>query len=427
MKQLIKILLGIAGSMLAIFTCLLLVAYLLYSNNFNAPWLGAEIFIKSPALYNSVPEEELDCIELVTKDVKKKITSTDDLVTTKFTVEDLSFLQWLRYGVIHVNVKHYVNEDILRKELSKVMQKEPVPAKFEIDPMTGKTVYIAESAGFSFDIEDVVDFVMQNNGKNTLQFDITSVCKVPDVQKTENANTAIERMGHLQEAAIMCDGNNLLEGKYDQIVNANYTVSANDLLVDELTNAVITSLEYGNDHTRFTSHTGKIISVPNKTWLLLVNKEVEREKIKQAILSLTPYDASDAQYVSTYGGEIGDTYVEVDITTQEVFHYVNGLQCCYSPIVTGHAGRHDTPIGVYFVSECIPGKYLVGDTYRTWVDRWMRLTNSGIGLHDASWRGTFGGNIYQSNGSHGCINLPKNYAYRLYNEITVGTPVVIHN
>ena len=297
---------------------------------------------------------------------------------------------------------------------------------------------------WTYDTGDDVWFT-GNNGSNTVDKDSPETAKqstytIPSnakkvrfkvkpisEKKTQNANDAIERMGHLQETAIMCDGSNLLEGKYDQIVNANYTVSANDLLVDELTNAVVKSLEYGNDRTRFTSHTGKIISVPNKTWLLLVNKEVEREKIKQAILSLTPYDAADAEYVSTYGGEIGNTYVEVDITTQEVFHYVNGIQCCYSPIVTGHAGRHDTPIGVYFVSERIAGKYLVGDTYRTWVDRWMRLTNSGIGLHDASWRGTFGGDIYQSNGSHGCINLPKNYTYSLYNEITVGTPVVIHN
>ena len=29
-----------------------------------------------------------------------------------------------------------------------------------------------------------------------------------------------------------------------------------------------------------------------------------------------------------------------------------------------------------------------------------------IGIHDASWRDTFGGTIYKTSGSHGCINVP---------------------
>ena len=52
--------------------------------------------------------------------------------------------------------------------------------------------------------------------------------------------------------------------------------------------------------------------------------------------------------------------------------------------------------------------------------------NGGIGLHDASWRSKFGGDIYVRGGSHGCINLPKNKAAELYNRIQKGCPVVVH-
>ena len=52
--------------------------------------------------------------------------------------------------------------------------------------------------------------------------------------------------------------------------------------------------------------------------------------------------------------------------------------------------------------------------------------NGGIGLHDASWRSKFGGDIYVRDGSHGCINLPKNKAAELYNRIQKGCPVVVH-
>ncbi|MBQ7463714.1 MAG: L,D-transpeptidase, partial [Lachnospiraceae bacterium] len=50
----------------------------------------------------------------------------------------------------------------------------------------------------------------------------------------------------------------------------------------------------------------------------------------------------------------------------------------------------------------------------------------GYGLHDASWRGAFGGNIYKTNGSHGCVNMPRATAEALFATVNVGTPVVVH-
>ena len=64
--------------------------------------------------------------------------------------------------------------------------------------------------------------------------------------------------------------------------------------------------------------------------------------------------------------------------------------------------------------------------YESHVDYWMPF-NGGIGLHDADWRGSFGGSIYKTNGSHGCINLPVDKAPALYELIEKGTPVICHN
>ena len=52
--------------------------------------------------------------------------------------------------------------------------------------------------------------------------------------------------------------------------------------------------------------------------------------------------------------------------------------------------------------------------------------NGGIGIHDASWRYTFGGSIYVSNGSHGCINAPHSLANAIYNNIESGTPIICY-
>ena len=51
--------------------------------------------------------------------------------------------------------------------------------------------------------------------------------------------------------------------------------------------------------------------------------------------------------------------------------------------------------------------------------------NGNIGLHDATWRREFGGEIYLKSGSHGCINIPKDKAGELYDMVVIGTPVVM--
>ena len=69
---------------------------------------------------------------------------------------------------------------------------------------------------------------------------------------------------------------------------------------------------------------------------------------------------------------------------------------------------------------------LKGDDYASPVSFWMPF-NGGIGIHDANWRYEFGRNIYMTNGSHGCVNMPPEMAGKLFELISAGTPVVVHN
>jgi lipoprotein-anchoring transpeptidase ErfK/SrfK len=52
--------------------------------------------------------------------------------------------------------------------------------------------------------------------------------------------------------------------------------------------------------------------------------------------------------------------------------------------------------------------------------------NGGIGIHDATWRRKFGGDIYKRDGSHGCINCPLSLAKTIYENIDVGTPIICY-
>ena len=56
----------------------------------------------------------------------------------------------------------------------------------------------------------------------------------------------------------------------------------------------------------------------------------------------------------------------------------------------------------------------------------MAFIGSSYGLHDATWRTNFGGDIYKGAGSHGCINMPYASAAKLYDLIDAGTLVMIY-
>lgn len=67
----------------------------------------------------------------------------------------------------------------------------------------------------------------------------------------------------------------------------------------------------------------------------------------------------------------------------------------------------------------------MGEGYSSPVSYFMPFAYN-IGIHDASWRDTFGGTIYKTSGSHGCINVPPAFAEQLFNAVDKGTPVVAY-
>lgn len=121
-----------------------------------------------------------------------------------------------------------------------------------------------------------------------------------------------------------------------------------------------------------------------------------------------------------------DEYIEVDISDQKLYYYVNNELVVETPIITGYDNKHDTRLGSFQIYEKTKGRYLAGEDYRVWVDYWMRF-DKGIGLHDASWRhGVFGGEIYKKNGSHGCVNMPSDKAAYVYKNAKMKTRVLVH-
>lgn len=123
--------------------------------------------------------------------------------------------------------------------------------------------------------------------------------------------------------------------------------------------------------------------------------------------------------------DIGDTYIEVDMGNQKLYYYVDGELVIDTDVVTGNIRtKCNTPEGVNFIYNKEMNRTLVGANYRTKVKYWLPVIKA-IGIHDASWRDEFGGDIYLTDGSHGCVNTPTEAVSQLYEMVEVGTPVVM--
>jgi lipoprotein-anchoring transpeptidase ErfK/SrfK len=143
--------------------------------------------------------------------------------------------------------------------------------------------------------------------------------------------------------------------------------------------------------------------------------------------------ATAEAYVKVQKPEYGalGTYVYVSIPKQHLTYFVDGKAKMDCPVVTGNAGNHGTPRGTFRLvyksrNQVLRGTEDNGDEYQSFVSYWMPFIGSSYGLHDASWRSEFGGNIYQGGGSHGCVNMPPSSAAQLYEMIEPGTPVLIY-
>jgi hypothetical protein len=178
----------------------------------------------------------------------------------------------------------------------------------------------------------------------------------------------------------------------------------------------------------FITTNGEAIKVTGGTWGNIFSSDLESDYIVEMLSLFSAEVDREPIYRQEYAKEIAGRYVEISLSQQHLWFYDNGELVMETDIVTGtNNTSRETPTGVYYISEMIPGKYLRGRDYVTWVNRWMRITNRGHGLHDAYWRDAFGGDIYERNGSHGCINLPKDFAYQLYDMLKVNDCVVIYN
>ena len=313
-------------------------------------------------------------------------------------------------------------------------------------------VIVPETEGTQIDTQKVVQAVSEAVGAGETELDLTSLdvyAKPTVLQDDEGLKEQQAQLSSLVGSSItytlpsgntqVLDGNTLKDWLV-QGEDGSYTKDENiwnqhiQQYVEGLANAVDT---WGKDREFVTTNRGTITRNSNLYgWRVDQEEEIAQltqELASQTVITREPVYAS--REVSSENNGIGYTYIEMDLSQQHLWVYENGQLWGETDLVSGTMtqARH-TPecISTIYYKEQdrqLRGPQNEDGSYRwdTHVDYWMPFQDSGmIGMHDAWWQASFGGTNYIYGGSQGCINLPPEFAARLYEWITEDVPIICY-
>lgn len=278
--------------------------------------------------------------------------------------------------------------------------------------------------------------------KTTIDFEKDDLYKLPSYyEKDQVVQDALQKANKLTSGSITYDFSYTTE-KVDYSVSKDwikiskdFKVSVSDAKVGDYVEELGKKYNTMGGSRDFTTSYGSKINAygGDYGWKIYFDKEKKKliKNLKSGKdITREPVYSYKAMCRNSARDDIGDSYVEISISGQEVWLYVNGKCKMNSSCVTGRPPSASTYTGVYSITfkkspDTLNGPNAGGGSYSSKVTFWMPF-NGNQGLHDASWRSSFGGSIYRSNGSHGCVNLPYYAAATLYKYVDAGFPVVIY-
>ena len=288
--------------------------------------------------------------------------------------------------------------------------------KKAVKELKEKAELTSETGNVEGDVAADSDYVQDALKEANAYLDVTVTCNF----NPSTGKAATETVGKDQISQWLVVGNDGLSVSLDGESMANYCTEL-------AKNHDVSKTKKG----QFKTTTGSVISVNvpasgqtvdgNKLYESIADAINKKQSATVEAVYSEAQEEETGEYV-TYGGN----YCEVDLTNQMVYVYKNGQQVVSSPCVTGCIAKgHGTPTGVYSIFSMDKNRYLNGDGYKSWVNFFVPF-NGGIGFHDASWRSTFGGNIYLYSGSHGCINMPYAQVQKLFANVSMGEKVIVY-
>ena len=213
----------------------------------------------------------------------------------------------------------------------------------------------------------------------------------------------------------------------------DYTVQVDEEILGNYVNSLVEAHSAADKTTKFKTTGGSYINInvteegQSVDGVALYNDLLECLKNKTGGTRTAPYTAVTDSSEGYWGGN----YVEIDLTSQHLWLYRNGECIVSCGVVSGCVANNTrTPTGNFTIFAKNTDRYLNGSNvdgsrYRSWVSYFMPFSG-GCGIHDATWRSSFGGDQYLYNGSHGCVGVSLSNAKTIYNNVSVGTHVVVY-
>lgn len=333
-------------------------------------------------------------------------------------------------------------EDFLTS--SELFKNNSLPENARVDFVDGKLKVINSKPGDTLDKNLLVESVRKSftDGKTSLELE-DEYMKPEIVEDSEAIKTELETMEKVYKVKITYDFGDdkpVLEGEKLMALysfDGKKYVPNKDKVYEYLKGLAIEYDTFGENQERtFTATGGGEVTVKGGIygWQMDVEKSTE-----ELIAALNAQESKEMVPVFINEGlkrgknDIGNTYIEVSLNRQHLWFYKNGELITETDVVTGDPNKGvPTPVGVGKVWSREKDRSLVGIVpqgtadYSSYVDFWMPVTWSGVGIHNSRWRNSFGGSIFNGQGSYGCINLPYEPTKTIYENVEINTPVIIY-
>ena len=312
------------------------------------------------------------------------------------------------------------------------VESEDAYIKFDGD----KFVIVEEVYGDRIDEEGVEEAIIYAVENLQRVINVSDCYNKPDVKADdEKLNAALEQLNKYMDTDIHYD---LGEGYTEEIpaatkatwfkLDEDNNISFDRDAIGEYVNSMGDKYNTYGKKKQFITTSGEAIEVPAGSfgWRIAYDGEIDAIIADLEGGEDVTRDFTYLYYGTSHGEhDYGNSYVEVNLTEQHVYVYKDGEMVFDTPCVSGKiSANHGTHTGVYPIAYKQKDATLKGDNYESHVNYWMPF-NMGEGLHDATWRSSFGGTIYKTGGSHGCVNLPLSAAESIYNIVEAGWPVIV--
>lgn len=212
-------------------------------------------------------------------------------------------------------------------------------------------------------------------------------------------------------------------------LDENYEVVIDDAAVNAYVSSLASKYNTYYSPKKFMTSYGQEITISNSKYGWWVDNAAEKAAIISEIQAGTTVtrDLHYSKKARVHGGqEFGNSYVEINLTAQHLFLYINGQCVLESDFISGNVSKGwDTPTGITGVTYKTRNATLRGADYAVPVSYWMPF-NGNVGMHDATYKNDFGGNYYKTEGSHGCVNLPLESAKTIYSYVYANFPVIVY-